>query len=57
MEDRGQVEGRNAVMELLTSKKDINKIFVQSKGNGNCNCWNTEKEIRRNERNSEVTKE
>ena len=29
MEDRGQVEGRNAVMELLTSKKDINKIFVQ----------------------------
>ena len=29
MEDRGQVEGSNAVMELLTSKKDINKIFVQ----------------------------
>jgi len=30
MEDKGQVEGRNAVMELLESGKDINKIFIQS---------------------------
>ena len=27
MEDKGQVEGRNAVLELLESGKDINKIF------------------------------
>ena len=30
MEDETQVEGRNAVLELLESGKDINKIFVQS---------------------------
>ena len=30
MEDKGQVEGRNAVSELIDSGKDINKIFVQS---------------------------
>lgn len=30
MEDKGQIEGRNAVIELLGSKKDINKIFIQS---------------------------
>ena len=30
MEDKGQVEGRNAVLELLESGKDINKIFVQA---------------------------
>ena len=28
MEENDQVEGRNAVMELIESKKDINKIFV-----------------------------
>ena len=26
--DEGQVEGRNAVLELLESGKDINKIFI-----------------------------
>ena len=30
MEDKSQVEGRNAVLELLESGKDINKIFVQN---------------------------
>lgn len=30
MEEKRQVEGRNAVIELLESGKDINKIFVQS---------------------------
>ena len=30
MEDKGQVEGRNAVLELIESGKDINKIFVQA---------------------------
>ncbi len=30
MEEKSQVEGRNAVLELLESDKDINKIFVQS---------------------------
>lgn len=30
MEDNCQVEGRNAVIELLESGKDINKIFIQS---------------------------
>ncbi len=30
MQENGQVEGRNAVMELIESGKDINKIFVQS---------------------------
>lgn len=30
MEENGQVEGRNAVLELLESGKDINKIFVQA---------------------------
>jgi len=30
MQENGQVEGRNAVMELLESGKDINKIFIQS---------------------------
>ena len=30
MEEESQVEGRNAVIELLESDKDINKIFVQS---------------------------
>ena len=30
MEDKGQVEGRNAVLELLESGKDINKIFIQA---------------------------
>lgn len=29
MEENGQVEGRNAVLELLESGKDVNKIFVQ----------------------------
>lgn len=28
--DENQVEGRNAVLELLESNKDINKIFVQA---------------------------
>ncbi len=28
MENENQVEGRNAVLELLESNKDINKIFV-----------------------------
>lgn len=28
MNDNGQVEGRNAVAELIESGKDINKIFV-----------------------------
>lgn len=28
MEESGQVEGRNAVTELIDSEKDINKIFV-----------------------------
>ena len=26
---RGQVEGRNSVLELLDSNRDINKIFVE----------------------------
>ena len=30
MQDSGQVEGRNAVLELLESGKDINKIYVQT---------------------------
>lgn len=30
MEENGQVEGRNSVIELLESGKDINKIFIQS---------------------------
>lgn len=30
MENENQVEGRNAVLELLESDKDINKIFVQN---------------------------
>ncbi len=30
MENESQVEGRNAVLELLESDKDINKIFVQA---------------------------
>ena len=30
MNEENQVEGRNAVLELLESDKDINKIFVQS---------------------------
>ena len=30
MQENGQVEGRNAVIELLESGKDINKIFVQT---------------------------
>ncbi len=30
MEYENQVEGRNAVLELLESDKDINKIFIQS---------------------------
>lgn len=30
MEENGQVEGRNAVLELLDSGRDINKIFVQA---------------------------
>ncbi len=30
MEDENLVEGRNAVMELIESDKDINKIFVQA---------------------------
>lgn len=30
MQENGQVEGRNAVMELLESGKDINKIFIQT---------------------------
>ena len=28
--DENQVEGRNAVLELIESGKDINKIFVQA---------------------------
>ncbi len=31
MEENGQVEGRNAVAELIESGKDINKIFVLSR--------------------------
>ena len=31
MQENGQVEGRNAVMELIESEKDINKIFVLSR--------------------------
>lgn len=30
MENENQIEGRNAVLELLESDKDINKIFVQA---------------------------
>ena len=30
MQENDKVEGRNAVMELLNSGKDINKIFVQA---------------------------
>ena len=30
MEDENLVEGRNAVMELIESDKNINKIFVQA---------------------------
>lgn len=30
MEQNEQIEGRNAVIELLESKKDINKIWIQS---------------------------
>lgn len=30
MENENQVEGRNAVLELIESNKDINKIFIQS---------------------------
>lgn len=30
MENENQVEGRNAVLELIESDKDINKIFIQS---------------------------
>jgi len=30
MEESSQIEGRNGVLELLESGKDINKIFVQS---------------------------
>lgn len=30
MEENGQVEGRNAVIELLDSGKDINKIFIMA---------------------------
>ena len=43
-EYQDQVEGRNSVIELLESKKDVNKIFVE-KGEkhriyskNNCNC-------------------
>ena len=28
-EDKNQVEGRNSVIELLESGKDINKIFIE----------------------------
>lgn len=31
MQENGQVEGRNAVMELIESGKDVNKIFVISR--------------------------
>ena len=31
MQEIEQIEGRNAVIELLESKKDINKIFVQNR--------------------------
>ncbi len=30
MDNENQVEGRNAVLELIESDKDINKIFIQS---------------------------
>ena len=30
MQENDKIEGRNAVMELLNSGKDINKIFIQS---------------------------
>ncbi len=54
MPENGQVEGRNAVMELIDSEKDINKIFVlsrketcknksntfKSKSKRNCYCRN-----------------
>lgn len=30
MQENGQVEGRNAVMELIESGKDINKIYIQT---------------------------
>lgn len=30
MQENGQVEGRNAVIELLESGKDINKIYIQT---------------------------
>ena len=30
MQESGQIEGRNAVIELLESEKDINKIFIQT---------------------------
>ena len=31
MNENGQIEGRNAVAELIESGKDINKIFVSSR--------------------------
>ena len=60
MQELGQVEGRNAVMELINSNKDINKIFVQTgerhgsitkiiakaKANRSCSCRYTKKDIR-----------
>ncbi len=60
MEENDQVEGRNAVTELLESGKDINKIFIESgekhgsinkiiakaKDNRNSNCRNYKKKIR-----------
>lgn len=30
MDECYQIEGRNAVLELLESKRDVNKIFVQA---------------------------
>lgn len=31
MQEIEQIEGRNAVIELLESEKDINKMFVQNR--------------------------
>ena len=67
MEENGQIEGRNAVLELLESGKDINKILVQAgekhgsimkiiakaKANRNSNNRNAKKQTRRNNTNKE----
>lgn len=49
MNENGQVEGRNAVAELIESGKDINKIFVSNRRK----AW----KIRRNNKKSKSKSE